>query len=83
MKQFPHTFTTLPAEPRMSAECARFVNGLKILRSIDLHELEEVGIELRGIGWEVFMRDPFRWMIRASDADRERLWRVIEGRQPK
>lgn len=64
---------------------AEFHNGLRVLLNIDRHELEAAGIIDRADhnAWGTFHRDPFRWFIRASDEQAERLWRIIQARQSK
>lgn len=61
----------------------RFINALKILRSIDLHEMTEAGIVLSDGQWRFFCDAPDRWMMKASDADAERVWAIVQARQPK
>lgn len=62
---------------------AEFHNALRILMSIDRHELEAAGvIKARDHNaWGEFRRDPFRWFIRADDADAPKIWAIIERRQ--
>ena len=50
-----------------------FHNRLRILASIDLHELEDAGVSMSE--WLNFGIDPYRWFIRASDADAQALYR--------
>lgn len=62
---------------------AEFHNALRILTSIDRHELEAARVIAQGDNnaWGNFRRDPFRWLIRADDRMAERLWNIIERRQ--
>ncbi|HQS14975.1 hypothetical protein [Reyranella sp.] len=62
---------------------AEFHNALRILTSIDRHELEAAGVIKAGDhnAWGTFTRDPFRWFIRADDASAAKLWGIIERRQ--
>ncbi len=61
---------------------ARFSNALRILQSIDRDELVDAGIDLPDtVAWLKFRDDPFRWFIRACDADADKVWAIIEGRQ--
>jgi len=62
---------------------AEFHNALRILMSIDRHELEAAGvIKARDHNaWGEFRRDPFRWLIRADDTDAPKIWAIIERRQ--
>lgn len=56
----------------------RFHNTLRILLNIDQ---DEIGLD--GPVWDSFQRDPFRWFIRACDADAEKVWAAVERRQAK
>jgi hypothetical protein len=62
---------------------AEFHNALRILISIDMHELVEVGVIKPGdhFAWGAFRDDPFRWFIRADDDKAAKLWAIIERRQ--
>ena len=66
-----------------SSEMRRFHNALRILLNIDRDELEEEHVIPLGDhnAWGTFHRDPFRWFIRASDDQAERLWTIIQRRQ--
>ena len=57
----------------------QFLNGLKILNSIDAHELIGVGLDamLDDDKWRLFRDDPFSWMMRAPSPDVEAVWRVM------
>lgn len=61
-----------------------FHNGLRILLNIDRHELVEAGL----IGahdnnaWGGFRRNPFIWLVRASDEQAAKLWELMERRMP-
>ncbi len=55
-----------------------FRNNLRILRSIDYHEVSWMSPEK----WVSFRDRPYGFCIRCSDADYDRIWAVIEGRQP-
>lgn len=61
---------------------ADFHNRLRVMRSIDRHELVEAGALAPDdlAGWEAFDKDPYRWFIRAPDAEADRLWSIIERR---
>lgn len=58
----------------------KFLNALRIMRSIDLHEIEAAGIDLESFIWPSFREDPYRWFIRASDKDAAAVWSIIERR---
>jgi hypothetical protein len=62
---------------------AEFENALRILSSIDRHELVAAGViaEKDGGAWASFRADPYRWRLRADDDAAGRLWRLIESRQ--
>lgn len=64
---------------------AEFHNALRILTSIDKHELVEAGIidnsETGHSRWMAFRDHPFRWFILASDTKASKLWAIIERRQ--
>lgn len=62
-----------------------FHNALRVLLNIDRDELERAGIigHADHNAWGTFKRDPYRFLIRADDETAEKLWRLIEARQPK
>lgn len=62
----------------------QFHNALRILTSLDAHDLEAAGVIRNGDhnAWGTFRRDPFRWLIRADDALARKLFSLIEQRQP-
>jgi len=57
---------------------AQFLNTLKILLSINPHLVPGMatGHKIR------FERDPARFYIKADDTTADRLWAMIEARQP-
>lgn len=57
---------------------AEFHNALRILTSVDRHELADVFTD--GAAWHAFRTDPFRFFIRADDDTAQAIWRVIERR---
>ena len=57
-------------------EFRRFSNALRILRSLDLHEVDGIA------DWQAFRDGPYMYFLRASDADQRTIWRAIERRQP-
>lgn len=61
----------------------RFLNALKILRSIDRDELQNAGVPVSEEAWGYFREAPYRWLIVADADDQERVWAIIEDRQPK
>ena len=54
-----------------------FHNALRIMRSIDGHELP--GLHPRQV--EAFIADPYGFFIRAEDAVAEQIWAAIQKRQ--
>ena len=56
----------------------RFVNRLRILRSIDYHEVP--GLDERQ--WCAFRDKPFEFMIRCSDDSREHIFDALRKREP-
>lgn len=56
-----------------------FHNALRILRSIDGHELPD----LHPQQVEAFIADPYAYFIRAEDAVAERIWAAVQKRQPE
>jgi hypothetical protein len=80
------------AQDRQTAPCTarnlrmmtknEFHNALRILTSIDAHELEAAGVIRHADhnAWGTFRRDPYRWFIRADDATAEKLWKIVERR---
>jgi hypothetical protein len=75
---------------------ARIQNVLRILRSIDLHELQAVGLfvgakvvsEYSRHGnyemesWRDFREDPFTFFIACGDDKAQKIWTVVQGRKP-
>lgn len=57
-----------------------FHNALRILASIDAHELIEAGIENE---WRFFVLSPCSWFIHANDADADKLWAIIVRRSKR
>lgn len=59
---------------------SQFHNALRVLNSIDWYELEAAGVESVEGRWASFQQDPYRWFIKASDADAAKVFSIIEGR---
>ena len=59
-----------------------FHNGLRIMISIDMYELEEAGvIEVGDMEtWTKFRDDPYAWFIRAGPAQADAFWKIMEAR---
>ena len=75
---------------------AEFRNALCILRSIDLYELQTIGLwtdadktaQSREAGrdwdrWEHFRDAPYEYFISIDDETSDKIWAVIEQRQQK
>lgn len=64
-----------------------FVNACRIIMNIDKHDLEAAGVmkpgQIGGSDWDRLNRDPFMFLLKLPDARLERLWALIEKRQPK
>jgi hypothetical protein len=63
----------------------RFLNALRIMYSIDRHELVEAGVfeADNDKQWNRFTADPLLWLIKAEDHQAIAVWGIIEARQPK
>lgn len=61
---------------------AEFHNGLRILSSIDMHELVEAKvIEAEDEAeWKAFRGNPWKWMITADDEEAKALWALMVAR---
>lgn len=63
------------------SDAATFFNRLKILRSLDRHELVEAGcLNLAPDSWKYFRADPLLGIIQMSDAQRAALFQLIQKR---
>jgi hypothetical protein len=66
-----------------------FMNNLRILRSIDLYELQDAGILPENLApgaekwnkWEAFRDDPARAIMSRDDKKIDALWEIIRRRQ--
>jgi hypothetical protein len=56
-----------------------FHNALRLLRSIDYHEVPF----LTDAEWEIFREKPYDFFITTSDINALAIWKVIQSRQPK
>jgi len=62
---------------------AEFHNALRILGSLDGFDLAEAGVEFADQqAMNAFHKDPFGWLMKAADADKERAWGLIAARLP-
>jgi hypothetical protein len=70
-------------QPSAKPEWLDFQNKLRILNSIDRHELIEAGLmasERDLIRWQIFRENPHLWLMKADDDRAEKLWSIIEKR---
>lgn len=69
------------------SDLADFHNRLRILGSIDFHELVAAGAitddNWGEIEWTHFRLNPYRYFIAADDDVCQRIWQVIERRAPQ
>ena len=56
-----------------------FTNNVKILYSLDQHEVPF----LQGQYWQRFSSDPVRYLIRADDETADAIWAAVVKRQPQ
>ena len=61
---------------RTEKSMMEFLNRLRILRSIDAHEVPEVG------SWPTFRADPYGYLIRCPPAEAAHIWAAIRKREP-
>lgn len=57
----------------------QFANALRILRNIDQFEVKF----LTTSQWPKFRDDPYVFMMRADGPTLEKIWAIVESRQPK
>ena len=55
----------------------RFLNRLKILRSLDQCEVPKV------TSWPKFRADPAEYIIQCTEDEREHIWTSLRAREPK
>ena len=64
-------------------ERARWESIWKILRSLDLCELEQAGmLENVDFAWHNFQSDPQGYLIRTGDREAAVIWKAVEKRMP-
>lgn len=63
----------------------RFSNRLRILLGIDMSELVNAGAISSDdtASWTSFRTDPYRWFIKAGDAEQAAIWSIIERRETR
>ncbi len=69
--------------PESETELRVFHNRLRILISIDMHELVEggvIGVEEKN-KWANFRSNPYRFFIRCDDDTANKLWGIIQERE--
>ena len=67
-------------------DAQRFGNATRIMMNIDKHQLVDAGImhdNEGGNDWSRWNRDPLGFIARLDDPKMEKLWQLIESRQPK
>ena len=57
-----------------------FHNALRVLRSIDRHEFDEVEYSLTDNEWQRFRDNPYHFFIQAPDALAKGIFGIIESR---
>lgn len=75
----------------MLADCggangfAPFHNRLRIMLSIERHDLVAAGVMEEGdvLGWSQFNHDPFRYLLRLDDRRSAALWGIIQTRETR
>jgi hypothetical protein len=62
--------------------CRDFLNALNSMHFVDRDQAIKAGVlPPTGAGWNDLTIDPYRWMIRASDDQAEKLFALIQRRQ--
>lgn len=75
--------TDITAAAPAAYDGPRFVNALRILCSIDRHELTEAGVPMGDEQWNAFRRNPVAVLVHSDEERIARIWSIIERRQPK
>lgn len=70
-----------PAAASDAHDFAEFHNALRILNSLDLHEINQADVPLSMDAWDAFRKHPFREFIRMPREDAVKIWGAIEARQ--
>ena len=62
-----------------------FRQGLRALMTLDFEVLVEAGIfaEWQADDWQTFRRDPFRSFFYADEETTDKIWNLIQSRQPQ
>ena len=69
----------------MTTQALLFVNALKIMQSIESHDLGaalNAAPEQMSTSWRKFTDDPCLFLIKSDDATAEAIWKIVEQRQP-
>jgi len=66
----------------MTMTYEEFHNALRILRNIDMDELEMGGVLRKGNydGFIEFRMDPYKWFIQAPDISSRKVFKIIQKR---
>lgn len=69
--------------PENENEMRVFHNRLRILTSIDKHELVDDDVIGKNDekAWRSFTSNPYKWFIRASGSQCRKLWGIIQERE--
>ena len=69
--------------PENETELRIFHNRLRILTSIDKHELVEAGVlaDDDTLRWKEFQKDPYRVFVRCNDETCTKLFGIIQRRE--
>lgn len=60
---------------------ARFLNRIKIMISLDQHEIRPSGGPMTDSVYTRFVADPFRFMMRCDDQTAAAIWRAVVARE--
>ena len=71
--------------PEGESDLRVFHNRLRILMSIDKHELVEAGVFSidNDEAWAAICRNPWRYFIGCSDEQNKKLWSIIQKREKR
>jgi hypothetical protein len=67
--------------PMQSIPLRAFHNALRILNSLDYHDVSFLTHDKQG--WLSFRDNPYTFFITTSDANAARIWAAIQKRQPQ
>lgn len=74
-----------PADAEANPNLRRFSNRLRILLGIDMYELVNAGAISSDdtASWTSFRDNPWRYFIKAGDAEQAAIWSIIERRETR